>query len=324
MTKKWIEEKELAENYYAKALSKVAINIISGKDNPYILKSTQIESNGTKRKKILRILKEHKHVCPRIEYDNYRGSYWIYNFEKRYKEHFHLYEKEPYFPEISVDTRYELDTRSSNIVSGISTAKKDAGYKTLKSLSPEETIYVERHIEEFDIKNKTRSILVFPKKCMDNHIRSTLLCFIHTYCMDNMAEVLKETTNVQINQEDDKIDPFGKEIFNFMSSIDIGVRNYRNHPKACDKQALQYHKKNLETIKKWTENRIDILQQIINAIKNKGHEEFIKELILKIKEKLLLKSCILAATGEYESFEIIEKYKEKLTYDFLFPKGFNL
>ncbi|MBD3196514.1 MAG: hypothetical protein GF317_15750 [Candidatus Lokiarchaeota archaeon] len=87
---------------------------------------------------------------------------------------------------------------------------------------------------------------------------------------------------------------------------------------------MDYHKSVLERHKNKVEEKVNTLQSFINKIKEIGYENFIQELINKLGKDLEEISPILAAKDKYHIFEYIQKHKDKLNYEFLFPKGYNI
>lgn len=328
-SKKREEERALAEKYYVKSLGIVAENLLKEKDDPYFVKPSEIESHGTKRKKTIRVIREHiyTHMYRKTEKYSYID---YYDLSIKYRDDAQQYAKEPEYPEIDVSIEnFFNDILSLNSFKPHHIIKQNINrmlFIRTKDLKPEEKIYVQLNKNKYNFikeqipgRSPKIELYVSPKDMAENRIRSKLLSVLIFEGSQKLPDAIKEILDTDVHPEYIVSSPK----FSDKKTEDISFRNYRNHPEALCKKSFNHHMEILSHYKDTAIKRINTLNKLLSSIKNMGYDIFMEKLIEYLSEKVLQKIGLMLSNEEQLNMkDVLCDHFDKMNYNFLFPKGY--
>jgi hypothetical protein len=298
------KDRERCEKDFLKCLGKVALKLIYDEDNPYTLSEHEIESNGTVRKKTLRLLSE----AGKIYWSGYTGRRYIssaesFNFKRHFENVARSYERKPEFP--SVPAEISTAWRNTGSFGTIDTTQEninEIGYLRIDHFNPEEQIYIWFHLDEFVISKKSEityytgentTIRIYPRQQLDQRKVQAMRGIFKKYAEPLLMPWLSEKFGLNL-QGFDTFTSHSVEInsYNYLASSQpkIPLRSCMRFPAAFNDLAFKGPKgyaREYNTRLYWIQKKTEIMSFLVKSVKDYGYEKLMKEFVEHAKEYLL-------------------------------------
>jgi hypothetical protein len=310
---------------------KIARALLMYHSDPYELTESDIERNGTMRKKTIRLFQEiglmQSHRLKKNEYGFFVRWYDFKDaFINHSKDYWTIYDP-PAEPEEITTYLKNRETSKFSIYDG---TLGDVGYTEIQHLASGDAIYVYWHLDDFDYKMAKDKLVysVFPKKHLFEREKAILRMLVKKYSeldfkgymekrfgaiFDNQIEVLKK------DQENGLYEPGSNEGVNFS----IKIRNFMEFPETfanpdkCffgKKGYVQEYKKTFDQVTYEYERLKALLGKVnlMGGCKQIG-KDYIQECLNEIVSKAPL--LINGDEGDKQALQFILDNRNRFTYD---------
>lgn len=299
------KDRKRCEKDFLRCLGIVAIKLIQQAENPYTLTENEIESNGTARKKTLRLLSE----AGKIHWSGYTGRRYStpaekFNFKRQFENVARSYEQKPEFP--SVPSEINSAWRTAGTYGEINTTQEDIndiGYLPIEIFKPEERIYLWFHLNEYMVNRKAGSghtysrkkerITVFPRQKLDQRKTQAMRGIFKKYAEPLLMPWLSEKFDINLEGFDNYTNhPEDTEKYKFLTHypLNVSLRSCMRFPVAFNDLAFKGPKGYLpEYTEKllFIQRKTGVMRSLVTKVKSYGYEKLMKEFVEYAKGYLL-------------------------------------
>lgn len=311
----------------SKIFGTIAGRLLSEIPEPFRITERDIENNGTRKPKTLRVL-DAAGVLPRITrvkgHSSWSSDILFYDYEDLFNTYAKDYEVPYNFSGIPHEVKGFIE--SDSLYHGFDTTSESlnsVGYYSLNQLQPGNKIYIYYHYNLFDviIKGRKGSEGVehyYPKDLLESRKKAVLKAVMKKYCEEDILSFIHKTFNMDLTGQSQSLEDKDVEF-----SIDI--RSFHRHPATfssfCFDHAFKPYTKEYEEIAakiNFEFNRLKEFKQKIDTAG--GCHKILNDYIRDAVDNLVAKSVTLMAGDEeaIDALNYILDNRDIISYDYLY------
>lgn len=295
------KDRDRCDNDFLRCLGKVAVNLIKNTDRPYTISDTEIERNGTTRKKTLRLLSEAGRIIWHNRYYR-RHSSEKFNFRKQFDTQAKELEQKPEF--FSTPTEIKTAWESTSDYSNIKTSQEavnQIGYRCIETLKPAEQIYVWFHLDDFIVTRTEKSsymrdrlkVSVFPRELLNYQKIQAMRGIFKKYAEPLLMPWLSDKFDIDLCGFDNHtkhLDKIEKDDYFNDNEPRLALRNFMRFPAAFNDLAFKgpkgYAIEYQERLD-WLRHKTQTMRNLVANVKAYGYEKLMREFTEHAKEYLV-------------------------------------